>query len=443
MQRLSNKTYSVIIQGCRTNQYEGEAIAAALEAQGAAHSETSPDITVIVSCTITAQADRKCRKLIRRIRRGNPSALIIACGCYAQKISEEERTALGLDIVVGNRLKHLIPELAAQHFEKGSEAAFSVIPQTEIIKEPSWDSLELDRPRLHTRAFLKVQDGCNHYCSYCIVPYVRGNPVSRGMESAVREAEKIISSGCPEIVLTGIHIGLYENLPELVRRIGSIAGLKRLRFGSIEPFAVDEKLLDALAETETFCRHLHMPLQSGDDGVLSVMRRGYTAAEFAKMAENARARLGSGLHISTDLMVGFPTESAAAFQNSMNFIRDIGFGKVHVFPYSPREGTDAALMELPPDAEVQARVHEALLTAEELHKKYCSSFIGKKIEILAEENKDGIMCGLAQNYIRIAAASDGTQPPALTSVIPTEYREGTLLCACAPKKENSDFGNVI
>ena len=432
-----------MIQGCRTNQYEGEAIAAALEAQGASHSEASPDIAVIVSCTITAQADRKCRKLIRRIRRENSSALIIACGCYAQKISEEERISLGLDIVVGNRLKHLIPELAAEHFEKNAERPFSVIPQNEILKEQSWDSLELDRPRLHTRAFLKVQDGCSHYCSYCIVPYVRGNPVSRDMDSAVREAEKIISSGCPEIVLTGIHIGLYENLPELVRRIGLLDGLKRLRFGSIEPFAVDEKLLDALADTKAFCRHLHMPLQSGDDGVLSVMRRGYTAEEFKKMAENARARLGNDLHISTDLMVGFPTESNAAFQNSISFIRDIGFGKVHVFPYSPREGTDAAKMQLPPDAEVQARVHEALLTAEELHKQYCSSFIGKEVEILVEENKNGIMCGLAQNYVRIAAKSDGTQPASITKVIPTEYKDGTLLCSCAPGEDSPDFGNVI
>ena len=205
---LADKTFSIIIQGCRTNQYEGEAIAAALEAAGAIYDEKSADITVIVSCTITAQADRKCRKLIRRIRRERPESLIIACGCYAQKINEEERCALGLDIVVGNRLKHLIPQLAHEYLQNSKADAFSVLLPEDILTEPSWDSLTLDRPRLHTRAFLKVQDGCNHYCSYCIVPYVRGNPVSRDLGETVKEAERIVASGCPEIVLTGVHIGL-------------------------------------------------------------------------------------------------------------------------------------------------------------------------------------------------------------------------------------------
>ncbi|HAH68723.1 MAG TPA: tRNA modifying enzyme, partial [Synergistaceae bacterium] len=261
----------------------------------------------------------------------------------------------------------------------------------------SWDELLLDRPRLHTRAFLKVQDGCSHFCSYCIVPYVRGRPVSRNVNDAVEEAERIVRSGCPEIVLTGVHLGLHEDLPVLVRRIGSIEGLKRLRFGSIEPFAVDGELLDAIAKTETFCRHLHLPLQSGDDSVLAAMRRGYTTGGFREITDNIRDKLGNEIHLSTDLMVGFPGEDEEAFEKSIKFIKDIGFGKVHVFNYSPREGTDAALMQCPPEKDVRKRMERALSTAETLHRDYCSRWIGKEVEILVEEKTEGIVRGLTRN----------------------------------------------
>ena len=199
MQRLSGKKFAIHIQGCRTNQYEGEAIAAALEAEGAVRGEGSPDIVVIVTCTITAVADRKCRKLIRRARRENPRAVIAACGCYAQRVSEAERELLDIDIVLGNRLKHRLPQLIEERLN-GSAPLIEV--DQSIERENIWDALTLDRPRLHTRAFLKVQDGCNHYCSYCIVPSVRGRPVSRPLAEAVDEARRITDAGCPEIVLT-------------------------------------------------------------------------------------------------------------------------------------------------------------------------------------------------------------------------------------------------
>ena len=314
----------------------------------------------------------------------------------------------------------------------------------DILTEPSWDSLTLDRPRLHTRAFLKVQDGCNHYCSYCIVPYVRGNPVSRDLGETVKEAERIVASGCPEIVLTGVHIGLYDNLPRLVRLIGSIKGLRRLRFGSIEPFAVNDALLEALAETPAFCRHLHMPLQSGDDGVLNLMRRGYDSAGFKKMADRARKHLGDDLHISTDLMVGFPGEDDAAFKNSMDFIKETAFGKVHVFPYSPREGTDAAKMTLPPENTVHERVAEALAAAEELHRRYCLRWINTESEILVEERNGGVIRGLTPHYVRVSAKDDGTMPASLTTVFPQRYYNGILTCdGVADLDDDNDFGNVI
>ncbi len=443
---LMGKTYAIHTHGCRTNQYEGEAVAALLEKAGAVPSlDNVADITVVVSCTITGTADRKCRKLLRRIRRENPDTLLIACGCYAQRLTGTEMDQLRIDIVIGNRLKYRVAELASEWFSDSvKRRRFSVI-RDDIMQTASWDPLQLDRPRLHTRAFLKVQDGCSHFCSYCIVPYVRGRPVSRNADDAVAEAEKIVGSGCPEIVLTGVHLGLHEDLPLLVKRIGAIAGLKRLRFGSIEPFAVNEKLLDSIAETETFCRHLHLPLQSGDDGVLAVMRRGYSSEGFREITAKIRNKLGNDIHLSTDLMVGFPGEDERAFENSIRFIKDIGFGKVHVFNYSPREGTDAALMSCPRENDVRERMELALRTSEVLHREYCSRWIGEDVEILVEETAGGVARGLARNYIRVAALSEFAQKGEEIKVRAERYVNGALISGLDTEKasDNSDFPEFL
>lgn len=440
-----DKKFSVHIQGCRTNQYEGEAIAALLEKSGGIYSLDDPDIIVVVSCTITAVADRKCRKLIRRQRRENPDALIVACGCYAQNMSASEREALGVDILIGNRMKYMIPELVSDWFKKERKDAGISIFDEDIMADENWDALLLDRPRLHTRAFLKVQDGCSHFCSYCIVPYVRGNPVSRDVEDAFAEAEKIVDSGCPEIVLTGVHLGLHEDLPLLVRRIGSIKGLKRLRFGSIEPFAVDDRLLESLMETDSFCRHLHLPLQSGDDGVLANMRRGYTSKEFRQITDNIRNKLGEDVHLSTDLMIGFPGEDEAAFENSMGFIKEIGFGKIHIFNYSPREGTVASHMTCPPENDVKKRLKKAHMEADGLHREYCSQWIGKDIEILVEQKTDSIVRGLARNYMRIEALSESAEVGDEICVKVGEYKNGVLSSDLGIKRsaDNSEFPEFL
>lgn len=421
---LKGKRYKIIIQGCRTNQYEGEAIAAALEKEGAIPSDVSPDIVVIVTCTITAVADRKCRKLIRRAKRENPSAAVVACGCCIQKMDEAERLTLGIDIAAGNRLKDKIPGLLSCWF-KDREILSELDP--DILRSSLWDNLKLDRPRLHTRAFLKIQDGCDHFCSYCIVPYVRGASVSRDSGEILAEALRIAASGCAEIVLTGIHIGLYRDLGELVRRIGSISGIKRIRFGSLEPFAVDEDLLAALASVETFCPHLHLPLQSGDDGVLEQMRRGYTSSGFAKIVGLARKKLGGKLHISTDLMVGFPGEDEKAFENSLRFAKEMGFGKIHVFPYSPREGTMAAQFRRPPLKEVKERVSRALHLAAALHKNYASAWIGREVSVLVEEINRGVIKGLTPHFIRVITADSGDVTPGTEiSVTPGKYVKEAL-----------------
>jgi len=437
---LKGKTYSITVQGCRTTLYEGEALAAALEHAGAVRCDKSPDIAVIVTCTITAVADRKCRKLVRRLRREHPGTVIVACGCYVQRVTDEERDELGIDIILGNRLKHLLPETLTSWFAGGVQKGLTLL-DGRLLADTAWDALSLDRPRLHSRAFLKVQGGCSHYCSYCIVPFVRGKPVSRDLDESVEEARRIVASGCPEIVLTGIHLGLYEKLAELVRRIGCLNGLKRLRFGSVEPFAVDQELLDALAEPPAFCRHLHLPLQSGDDGVLARMRRGYDSSGFARIVDSIRSRLGDDTHISTDLMVGFPGEDDEAFANSLKFAREMRFGKLHVFPYSPREGTDAAEMQRPPEPVVKERVREALAAAEELHDNYCRSWLNREVQVLVEESENGVVRGLARHYMRVAAEASASVDDEI-SVRPDGYADGILTCGKAAG-EGRNFVDVI
>lgn len=424
MSFLTGKTYRIIIQGCRTNQYEGEAIASALEKAGAARCEEAPDITVVVTCTITAVADSKCRKIIRRAKRENEKTAIVVCGCYVQKMAAAERRELGIDIAVGNRLKYKIPGLLKEWFETGGVSPSAEL-DGDITSARSWDKLELDRPRLHTRAFLKIQDGCSHYCSYCIVPFVRGNPVSRDAGEVMSEVLRIAGSGCPEIVLTGIHIGLYQDLGELVKRIDATPGIRRIRFGSVEPFAVDDKLLDALAASNTFCPHLHLPLQSGDGGVLEKMRRGYTPGEFAVIVDTARKKLGGDLHVSTDLMVGFPGEDEKAFNNSLKFVEEMGFGKIHVFPYSPRQGTDAAKLPRPPADAVRERVQRAQSLAEGLHERYAARWVGKKVSVLVEESREGIIRGLTPHFVRVLARGQARHGED-ACVVPEMYTKGAL-----------------
>ena len=426
MERLKDKTFSVNTFGCRTNQYEAEAITFALEEAGAVYKEEELDILIVVSCTITEAAERKCRKLIRKRLRERSSTLVVVCGCYAQKINEKERKKIGIDILVGSRMKHRLPDILADYFEFPERSTHYLLSEESLLKEKSWDLLKLDKPHHRTRAFLKVQDGCNHFCSYCVVPYVRGYPVSRNLAETVEEAAKIVESGCNEIVLTGVHLGLYEELDVLVRRIGEIPGLKRLRFGSIEPFAITDELLKALVETEVFCPHLHLPLQSGDDKVLKMMRRGYNTDGYRKIVEKIRNIFGDRLHISTDLMLGFPSEDDRAFKNSMNFLNEIEFGKVHVFPYSRRPGTKAAELPLISQDIIRERKGEALSLSRELLKKYCLKCIGEQTSILVEEKKTALISGLTPTFIRLYKKDNSENILDIVEVTPREYKNGAL-----------------
>ena len=338
--------------GCRTNQSEKESIASGLVEHGAIIENTPEncDVAIIFTCSVTSIADKKSRQCVRMARRNIPDGFIIACGCWAQRLNESEAKELGIDYVIGNRQKHLILGLLENLFDSdktkyGNLNSFYVTDVWDA-NQSIWDALPLMKPVTRSRAFIKIQDGCDRFCSYCIVPFLRGRPISRPLNDVIIEIQNVVASGCKEVILTGTNLGDYNcekgGISVLIEEIYKIN--VKLQFGSIEPFSINEDFLNAvynLSKEGRFSPPLHIPLQSGDDKILSRMKRGYTSDEYLLIIDRIKKTLGE-IPISTDLIVGFPGETEEAFQNSINILKKVGFCKVHVFPYSARKNTLAA-----------------------------------------------------------------------------------------------------
>ncbi|MDR3280027.1 MAG: MiaB/RimO family radical SAM methylthiotransferase [Synergistaceae bacterium] len=427
---LIGKTFSVTTLGCRVNHYEAEAVAGALENRGAVLVEASPDIVITVTCSITSTADAKTRKALRRARRDHPDSVIVACGCWAQAATESDAVSAGVDILVGNRVKHVIVDALERWYE--SPGIF-IERKTDVVSSVEWDALSLDRPRMLTRAFIKVQDGCDRSCSYCAVPSLRGAHVSRDPDDVVREISRVASFGTKEAILTGIQLGSYGldgvTLAGLIRKISDAGAVTRLRLGSLEPFSVTEELLQAASDSEIFCRHLHLPLQSGDDGVLRAMRRGYDAADFIRIVDMARRYLGDDAHISTDLIVGFPGESDDAFERSLALLGEVGLGRIHVFPYSRRNGTDSSAMEGVPGNVLRERMNRALRVADGLLEAYAAKLIGREDRVLVEEVGERASSGWNTRYVRVYARTESTGNCLIGNelVVRPKYSNGSIL----------------
>ena len=379
LNELKNKRIWLHSLGCRTNQSEKESIASGLLERGAIieNNPQDSDAAVILTCSVTSTADKKSRQCIRMTRRSiTPGGIIIACGCWAQQLNEDEAKELGIDFIVGNRQKHLVLGLLEESFslDKTKSSEKSILHVTGVWNSDQilWDVLPIMRPVTRCRAFIKIQDGCDRFCSYCIVPFLRGRPVSRPIKDIICEINNVVAFGCKEIVLTGTNLGDYrceaQTLGSLGHPFSKGGGISllieeiaktgvKLQFGSIEPFSINEEFLKAvrkLSDENRFSPPLHIPLQSGDDIILSRMKRGYTSSEYLSKIINIRDVLGE-IPISTDLIVGFPGETEEAFSNSVSVLRMVGFCKVHVFPYSPRENTPAANYEAQVPKEVILR----------------------------------------------------------------------------------------
>ena len=415
--------------GCRSSLCEGEYIAGALSAKGVSITETlAGEIggAVIVTCSVTHEADRKCRQLVRRVRRElGQDGILAVCGCWSQGLDGNTARELGIDILAGSRGKSLVPDSLLEMLKNGR--SFKDLRTQDIFAPTDWEELSIDAPVMHSRAFMKIQDGCNHFCTYCIIPYMRGRPVSRPVDSVTAEIRRLIDNGCNEVIFTGIHLGIYgqdsgTSLAALIRETAKIDGLKRLRLGSLEPFCLSDELLDALGECEAFCRHLHLPLQSGDDEVLAAMRRGYTSRDFVSVCERAKNVLGEDLHISSDILVGFPGESEAAFMNTLDVMRLAKLGRVHVFPYSARTGTIAATLpgQVPHDAKI-SRTAQAIALGQELYAEYIGRFVGREDEVLLETDGKGH----TRNYIEALCEGRDNE---IVRVLITGERDGRIEC---------------
>lgn len=395
--------FTILTLGCKVNSYESDYIREYLIAKGYENVLISekPDIIIINTCSVTNQSDAKSRHMIRMSRRESESAIIIAIGCSAQN-HKEELFEVGADIILGNKDKSKIIE----YIEEYKKTKEKIIKMYDLDEVP-FETMYLKNEENKTRAFVKIQDGCNNFCSYCIIPYLRGNIRSKNIDNAVNEINELVSNGHKEIVLTGIHTGSYGrgedfDLVDLIKRISINPNLERIRISSIEITELNDKFMDELKNNPKICNHLHIPLQSGSDIVLSKMNRKYDTKYYLDKINEIRS-IRPDISITTDLIIGFPYETDIEFNNTYNFLKKVGFTKIHTFPFSLRSGTKAeSMMEnAPSEKDKKDRVHKVLELSNELENKYYNKFIDKELNVLVESGKDGISEGHTDNYILV------------------------------------------
>ncbi|MFF2754266.1 tRNA (N(6)-L-threonylcarbamoyladenosine(37)-C(2))-methylthiotransferase MtaB [Psychrobacillus sp. NPDC058041] len=397
--------------GCKVNHYETEAIWQLFKENGYVRTdfEKQSDVYVINTCTVTNTGDKKSRQVIRRAIRQNPDAVICVTGCYAQTSPAEIMAIPGVDIVVGTQERTKMLDYIEQY--KTERKPINAVGN--IMKNRVYEELDVPSFTDRTRASLKIQEGCNNFCTFCIIPWARGLMRSRDPEEVVHQAQQLVDAGYLEIVLTGIHTGGYGedlkdyNLAQLLRDIESnVKGLKRLRISSIEASQLSDEVIDVLRDSKIVVRHLHIPIQSGSDTVLKRMRRKYTMEFFANRLDRLREALPD-LAITSDVIVGFPGETEEEFMETYNFIRDQRFSELHVFPYSKRTGTPAARMEDQVDEEVKnERVHRLITLNDQLAVEYASRFEGDILEIIPEEkykldSNTNLVEGYTDNYLKV------------------------------------------
>lgn len=401
-----DKTFAVHNFGCKVNQQEGSSISALLQQNGWHEDSLAPQAIIINTCTVTAMADKKARNLIRRLHQQQPQALIAVCGCYAQRSAAEIAAIPGVDIIVGTEERRDLPVLL-QRFIKDRQQLIRV---GEIAESRVFRSINSASLQKRARAYLKIEDGCDQFCHYCIIPHVRGPVRSLPLNQAVEQAEQLLAAGHREIVLSGIHIGAYgsdlaegEDLPALIRALLVLPGLQRLRLGSIEPQQFSTQLIELIAREPKICAHLHIPLQSGSDKILAAMGRRYRRSDYARLLEQLQQRRAD-LAITSDIMVGFPGESEEDFADTCSLLRDLDLAALHIFPYSRRSGTPAA--ELPGQLPQQIKARRAAQLAAfagQLERDYAQRFLGRTLDLLPEEivELDGekYLRGHSHNYL--------------------------------------------
>jgi threonylcarbamoyladenosine tRNA methylthiotransferase MtaB len=406
------KRASLHTLGCRLNQAETAVLASRLRRDGYRVVEFGEptDLLVVNTCSVTEDAERTCRYVIRKTLRHSPEAFVAVTGCYAQTGVHELRSIPGIDLIVGTQFKWDLPSFLPSPHALTKQARADVV-HTRTIDREDFVLPEYGEPD-STRALLKIQDGCNVMCSFCLIPFARGHERSRLVDDVIREATILVEGGYREVILTGVNIGQYRQggveLVDLIERLEMIAGLERIRISSIEPTTITDALLNRMATSSKLCPYLHVPLQSGDDGILDAMNRPYHVAEFTGLIERA-VSLIPHLGLGTDLMVGFPGESEAAFMNTLHVVDTLPFSYFHIFTYSPRPGTAAT--ELPQQVGALVARERAQRMAELSRLKrltFAARHIGSTLPVLFESGKiDGLRVGTTANFLKVAVPSEG------------------------------------
>ena len=433
--------------GCKVNHYETEAIKEAFVSRGAevVGEEEFADVYIINTCTVTNIADRKSRQFIRRAKRVNPDSIVAVTGCYAQVAADEVAEMPEVDLIVGNGRKAEICGLVMQKLQKtpaedaeGRRADVLVLPREELNFYEDMGRIEAGSDGM-TRAYIKIQDGCDRFCSYCLIPYARGPVRSRPAGDIVEEVRSLVEAGHREIILTGINTALYGtetgaecSLSQLLTMLDSLEAPEgkdfRIRLSSLEPTVVDKDNVEEIIRHKRLCHHLHLSVQNGSDAVLKSMNRHYTRAEYLDIVKALR-EYDPDFGITTDIIVGFPGETEEDFKDTLDIVKEAFFGKTHVFRYSPRRGTAGAkLRGAVPEAVKKERAGILEETVEEVARSFRQSIIGKEQTVLIEEEEDGFMTGYTGNYIKVyVKAPGGPSPGEFCRVMPEDlFRDGVV-----------------
>ena len=430
-----NKVVRFVTLGCKVNQYETNAMAQKFLEKGykiieeitSENENLKPDICIINTCTVTNMSDRKSRQMLRRMKEKNPNTVVVAVGCYAQVAKEELAKIPEINLVLGNNEKVEIVKYVEEYLNEHIDN----IELEDVMHSREFSDFGDVTYTEKTRAVIKIQDGCDRFCSYCIIPYARGRVRSRKPESIISEITQIASKGIKEVVITGIHIASYgkdfamskesklENyrLIDLLEEINEIEGIERIRLGSIEPLLITEEFVERLKKLGKICHHFHLSLQSGCDETLKRMNRRYTIEQFkviVKLLRNAY----EDVNLTTDIIVGFPGETEEEFNKTYQFLEEIKFYKMHVFKYSPRKGTKAAVMPNQISGDIKEERSRKLIELSDKNEiEYNKKYVGKEVEVLFEEEKEGIYKGHTQNYIMVYCKSDKNLDNKIVKVI--------------------------
>jgi len=420
-----------ITLGCKVNQFETEVVEGLFRERGyeTVNFSSIAEVYVINTCSVTHLGEKKSRQLIRRAVRTNPGAIVVVTGCYAQVSSQEIAEIEGVDIVIGTQERNRIVD-AVEEFSGLQEKQNLV---TDIMKADHFEDIPLLMAPDRTRAFLKIQEGCDNFCSYCIIPYARGPLRSRPLASVIHEAGKLLHAGFKEIVLTGIHLGSFgrdlgdhTTLTDALRAVLSFPNSFRLRLGSIESLEISSDLIHLLQTDSRLCKHLHLPLQAGDDSILAAMNRQYATAEYGQLVRRIVEEVPD-IAISTDIIVGFPGETEEMHENALRFVENMNFSRMHIFPYSRRHGTPAASFpQQVPETVKKRRLLAMQQLAERKSREFAARFIGKRVEVLLETVTAKGAEGLTEQYLRVYIPDCQVEAGNIVTVTPDDFLQDGL-----------------